>query len=181
LQEGFRDGADAGRAASLQLGFNQGYKEGVKTMATVGQLKGILSALSSWSHLSQGDHLGPLAKITRVLDAVFEHEQRVFEHLNKGPQQVHAGEIRDGIEEMGLESAAETQEICNNAEQESCYEAGSQERSTCCSTQGHCRTPLECSKTLKQKLNELLQDTICLAEQLQVPIAVMQQIQQLMQ
>lgn len=41
-QDGYRDGVDAGKAASLQRGFNIGYKEGVEKVVAVGRLKGIL-------------------------------------------------------------------------------------------------------------------------------------------
>lgn len=40
-QDGFVDGADAGTEASLQVGFNQGYREGAAMTAPVGRLKGI--------------------------------------------------------------------------------------------------------------------------------------------
>jgi len=41
-QDGFRDGVDAGKEASLQAGFNMGYREGATKMTVIGQLKGIM-------------------------------------------------------------------------------------------------------------------------------------------
>lgn len=42
LQEGYRDGIEAGKELALQTGFNQGYRHGAKLMITCGQFKGIL-------------------------------------------------------------------------------------------------------------------------------------------
>lgn len=41
-QDGFRDGIDAGKEASLQQGFNLGYREGADKMKAIGQFKGIV-------------------------------------------------------------------------------------------------------------------------------------------
>lgn len=42
LQEGYRDGIEAGKELALQKGFNQGYRHGAELMITCGQFKGIL-------------------------------------------------------------------------------------------------------------------------------------------
>lgn len=41
-QDGFRDGIDAGKEASLQQGFNLGYREGAVKMKAIGRFKGIV-------------------------------------------------------------------------------------------------------------------------------------------
>lgn len=41
-QDGLRDGIDAGKEASLQQGFNLGYREGAVKMKAIGQVKGIV-------------------------------------------------------------------------------------------------------------------------------------------
>ncbi|XP_061053560.1 protein YAE1 homolog isoform X2 [Eubalaena glacialis] len=42
VKEGYRDGIDAGKAVTLQQGFNQGYKEGAEVIINYGQLRGTL-------------------------------------------------------------------------------------------------------------------------------------------
>lgn len=42
FQEGYRDGVDAGKAVTLQQGFNQGYKEGAEVIINYGLLRGTL-------------------------------------------------------------------------------------------------------------------------------------------
>lgn len=42
FQEGYRDGLEAGKALTLQQGFNQGYKEGAEVIINYGQLRGTL-------------------------------------------------------------------------------------------------------------------------------------------
>jgi hypothetical protein len=41
-QDGYVDGIDHGKEASLQLGFNMGYREGAASTRAIGQLKGII-------------------------------------------------------------------------------------------------------------------------------------------
>lgn len=41
-QDGYVDGVDAGEEASLQVGFNLGFREGAAQTAAVGRLKGIV-------------------------------------------------------------------------------------------------------------------------------------------
>lgn len=42
LQDGYVDGVDAGEDASLQVGFNLGFKEGAAQTVAVGRLRGIV-------------------------------------------------------------------------------------------------------------------------------------------
>uniref|UniRef100_A0A8C3VPC6 Essential protein Yae1 N-terminal domain-containing protein n=1 Tax=Catagonus wagneri TaxID=51154 RepID=A0A8C3VPC6_9CETA len=43
VKEGYRGGIEAGKAVTLQQGFNQGYKEGAEVIRNYGQLRGTLS------------------------------------------------------------------------------------------------------------------------------------------
>uniref|UniRef100_A0AC11EDY0 YAE1 maturation factor of ABCE1 n=1 Tax=Ovis aries TaxID=9940 RepID=A0AC11EDY0_SHEEP len=47
VKEGYRDGIDAGKAVTLQQGFNQGYKEGAEVIINYGQLRGTLRSFLS--------------------------------------------------------------------------------------------------------------------------------------
>lgn len=42
FQEGYRDGLEAGKAVTLQQGFNQGYKESAEINMNYGKLRGTL-------------------------------------------------------------------------------------------------------------------------------------------
>uniref|UniRef100_F6ZAX2 YAE1 maturation factor of ABCE1 n=1 Tax=Callithrix jacchus TaxID=9483 RepID=F6ZAX2_CALJA len=49
VKEGYRDGVDAGKAVTLQQGFNQGYKEGAEVILNYGRLRGTLRKPTAWS------------------------------------------------------------------------------------------------------------------------------------
>uniref|UniRef100_A0A2K5F4P4 YAE1 maturation factor of ABCE1 n=1 Tax=Aotus nancymaae TaxID=37293 RepID=A0A2K5F4P4_AOTNA len=49
VKEGYRDGVDAGKAVTLQQGFNQGYKEGAEVILNYGRLRGTLRKSTAWS------------------------------------------------------------------------------------------------------------------------------------
>uniref|UniRef100_A0A2K5QY83 YAE1 maturation factor of ABCE1 n=1 Tax=Cebus imitator TaxID=2715852 RepID=A0A2K5QY83_CEBIM len=55
VKEGYRDGVDAGKAVTLQQGFNQGYKEGAEVILNYGRLRGTLriaiTKTTDWSLL----------------------------------------------------------------------------------------------------------------------------------
>ncbi|XP_055149339.1 protein YAE1 homolog isoform X2 [Symphalangus syndactylus] len=51
VKEGYRDGIDAGKAVTLQQGFNQGYKEGAEVILNYGRLRGTLRKSTDWSLL----------------------------------------------------------------------------------------------------------------------------------
>ncbi|KAI5194338.1 Protein Yae1-like [Manis pentadactyla] len=74
VKEGYRDGVDAGKAVTLQQGFNQGYKEGADVIINYGQLRGTLSALLSWCHLHDSTS-ALISKINNLLDAVGQCEE----------------------------------------------------------------------------------------------------------
>ncbi|KAJ8279465.1 hypothetical protein COCON_G00065310 [Conger conger] len=105
VKDGYRDGVDAGKDASLQRGFNVGYREGVEKMVAVGQLKGILSALQCWCQLQ---HPGSPAfsSISHLLQDVSRHEDRVIERMkmNVGQQPpASVGEITEAVEDLQME------------------------------------------------------------------------------
>ncbi|XP_013976307.1 protein YAE1 homolog isoform X3 [Canis lupus baileyi] len=54
VKEGYRDGIDAGKAVTLQQGFNQGYKEGAEIIINYGQLRGTLRDLVNSPKLGRG-------------------------------------------------------------------------------------------------------------------------------
>ncbi|XP_072455196.1 protein YAE1 homolog isoform X1 [Notamacropus eugenii] len=109
FQEGYRDGVDAGKAAVLQQGFNQGYKEGAEVIVSYGQLRGTLSALLSWCGL-QDSSSHWIAPLNDLLDAVGHCEESVLQHLTAIPPQPHMADLLDSIQDMDLCPAAPAHE-----------------------------------------------------------------------
>ncbi|XP_066898976.1 protein YAE1 homolog isoform X2 [Kogia breviceps] len=73
VQEGYRDGIDAGKAVTLQQGFNQGYKEGAEVIINYGQLRGTLRIKDS---LHEG------SSSTGVRDVIHVHSAAHKPHLS---------------------------------------------------------------------------------------------------
>ncbi|XP_050999195.1 protein YAE1 homolog [Acomys russatus] len=102
VQEGYRDGVDAGKAVTLQKGFNQGYKQGAEVILNYGLLRGTLSALLSWCHL-HGNSSTLISKINNLLDAVGQCEGCVLKECVKSvTPQPHIADLLDSIEDMDL-------------------------------------------------------------------------------
>uniref|UniRef100_A0A2K5NQ33 YAE1 maturation factor of ABCE1 n=1 Tax=Cercocebus atys TaxID=9531 RepID=A0A2K5NQ33_CERAT len=74
VKEGYRDGIDAGKAVTLQQGFNQGYKEGAEVILNYGRLRGTLSLLGL---------RGPL-RSPEVEMQLRPHSLRVAGHMASG-------------------------------------------------------------------------------------------------
>ncbi|XP_035269359.1 OTU deubiquitinase with linear linkage specificity a [Anguilla rostrata] len=109
VKDGYRDGVDAGKEASLQRGFNIGYREGAEQMSVVGQLKGILSALQCWCQLQ---HPGSPAffSVSHLLQDVSRHEEGLIERMKMSMGQQRpppsVGEITEGVEDLGMEHSS---------------------------------------------------------------------------
>ncbi|KAI5092208.1 OTU deubiquitinase with linear linkage specificity a [Silurus meridionalis] len=82
-KDGFRDGIDAGKEASLQQGFNLGYREGAAKMKAIGQFKGIISAVRCWCQSQPSMRSDP---ITQLLQKVEKHEESLFEAMRKAQE-----------------------------------------------------------------------------------------------
>ncbi|XP_074055316.1 protein YAE1 homolog [Macrotis lagotis] len=100
VREGYRDGVDAGKAAVLQQGFNQGYKEGAEVIINYGQLRGTLSALLCWCRL-QDSSSSWIAPLNDLLDTVGRCEESALQHL-ASPPQPHVADLLDSIQDMDL-------------------------------------------------------------------------------
>ncbi|XP_008825733.1 protein YAE1 homolog [Nannospalax galili] len=185
VQEGYRDGVDAGKAVALQQGFNQGYKEGAEVIINYGLLRGTLSALLSWCHLHDNSST-LISKINNLLDAVGQCEERVLRHLKSITPQPHVTDLLDSIEDMDLchvvpaekkIDEAKDERLCgNNAEfNKNCDRSPSGidgSHLECCRTQEHAH--LE-----KPSLIWILEQTANLVKQLGVSADILQHLQQL--
>ncbi|XP_026860173.2 OTU deubiquitinase with linear linkage specificity a [Electrophorus electricus] len=100
-KDGFRDGVDAGKEASLQVGFNLGYREGAIKIKAVGQLKGIISAVQCWTQ-SRASGSAALSSVTELLRRVERHEEDLLEAMRRVQEQppVSMSEVVGDLEEL---------------------------------------------------------------------------------
>ncbi|XP_005071862.1 protein YAE1 homolog [Mesocricetus auratus] len=185
IQEGYRDGVDAGKAVTLQQGFNQGYKEGAEVIINYGLLRGTLSALLSWCHL-HGNSSTLISKINDLLDAVGQCEECVLKRLKSVTPQPQVTDLLDSIEDMDLCHVVPAEKKIDETKDERFCENSAEfnknsdkshngihcSHSECCRTQEHAH--LE-----KPSLTWILEQTTSLVKQLGVSVDVLQHLRQL--
>ncbi|XP_067837078.1 OTU deubiquitinase with linear linkage specificity a [Heptranchias perlo] len=179
LKEGHRDGLNAGRESTLQRGFNEGYREGVKKMLVPGQLKGLLSALLSWFHLNGSDP-NLLAKVNQLLGVAAQQEELIFRNLSPPPQETSVSDVMECIEEMSLDTAPQKQPeagSCSGAKGESCCNSGSETgnhdhgiNSTTSSHQRCCRTATGIDEA--DMVKQLCRDCALLLKDCELPVDI---------
>lgn len=103
-KDGFRDGIDAGKEASLQAGFNMGYREGATKMTVIGQLKGIMSAVRCWCQV-QLPGSPALASVIDLLQRLEAHEDGLVDAMRKAQQKPlpSVTEMVDDMEDLNVE------------------------------------------------------------------------------
>ncbi|KAL1006879.1 hypothetical protein UPYG_G00078410 [Umbra pygmaea] len=122
VKDGYVDGIDHGKEASLQLGFNMGYREGAARTTAVGRLKGIISAIQCWCQLQRPDNPTP-ASVADLLQRVIKHEHSIMEA------------IRTTFENPipTASNVSETMEDLSVREEENCCgDGGCSKDSACC-------------------------------------------------
>ncbi|XP_008053126.1 yae1 domain-containing protein 1 [Carlito syrichta] len=184
VKEGYRDGIDAGKAVTLQQGFNQGYKEGAEVILNYGQLRGTLSALLSWCHLH--DNSSTLtSKINNLLDAVGQCEEYVLTHLKSITPQPHVVDLLDSIEDMDLCRVVPAEKKIDEPKDERLCENNAEVNKNSskslsgidCSHLG-CRTQ-EHAHSENPSLTWILEQTASLVKQLGVSVDILQHLKQL--
>lgn len=131
IKEGYREGVEAGKKVTLQQGFNQGYTEAAKLMFSCGQLKGTISALSSWCHLN-GCSSAVMSKVTELLHEVGKYEECVLKSLNCTHLQPNVGDLLDTIEDIDLDPALSPEQQCNGTKGGKICETGIEINGQCC-------------------------------------------------
>ncbi|XP_019509388.1 PREDICTED: yae1 domain-containing protein 1 [Hipposideros armiger] len=185
VKEGYRDGLEAGKAVSLQQGFNQGYKEGAEVIINYGQLRGTLSALLSWCHL-QDNSSALISKINNLLDAVGQCEECVLKHLKSITPQPHVVDLLDSIQDMDLCHVVPAEKESDKAKDERLCEDNAELNKNCGKSLGraHCSS-LECGGTREHvhsespSLSWILEQTAGLVKQLGVSVDILQHLKQL--
>uniref|UniRef100_A0A671K4E6 Yae1 domain-containing protein 1-like n=1 Tax=Sinocyclocheilus anshuiensis TaxID=1608454 RepID=A0A671K4E6_9TELE len=169
-KDGFRDGSDAEKEASLQAGFNMGYTEGATKMTVIGQLKGIMSPA--------------LASVTDVLQRLETHEDGLVEDMRKAQQRPPPSvtEMVDDMEDLNVEQRNQGGEsrCSNNGD---CCGRG-RANNDCCGNVGGVsedspRTLCQHSLSTGESLKRLLKCCLDLLTELGIPEELKLHIQQL--
>ncbi|KPP76389.1 yae1 domain-containing protein 1-like [Scleropages formosus] len=176
LKDGFRDGMDSGKEASLQHGFNMGFRDGAAKMVIVGQLKGIVSAMQCWCQLQQLDP-PRLASVTELLQNIVRHEDTMIERMQMAQQHLPAsvGDITDCISDLSVQHV---DSCCGgvHCSGKSCHrsEGAKEDNSTfpCPST--------HCSLSMEENLKQLLKSCMNLVYELDFPEELLHHVKQLM-
>lgn len=176
-KDGYRDGVDAGKEASLQLGFNDGYREGAIRMKAIGQLKGIASALQCWSE-QQAVKSSAMASITSLMQDIMQHEEAVLEAMKRAQERPipSVGEVSDAVEdlEMAVDQEPTQSQSHPQAQAQGCGNGD------CCKKEAHCSQGLSaCSSTATVSLEELVERCVKLARELELSKEFVGHIQQL--
>ncbi|XP_037363151.1 protein YAE1 homolog [Talpa occidentalis] len=185
VKEGYRDGIDAGKAVTLQQGFNQGYKDGAKVIMNYGQLRGTLSALLSWCHLHDNSS-ALISKINNLLDAVGQCEEYVLKHLKSITPQPHVIDLLDSIQDMDLCHVVPAEKKIDEAKDERLCENNAEFNKSCrkslsgvdCSSLECCRTQ-EHAQSENPSLTWILEQTDNLVKQLGLSVEVLQHLRPL--
>ncbi|KAG7267050.1 hypothetical protein CRUP_026293 [Coryphaenoides rupestris] len=101
VKDGFVEGMDLGKSEFLQVGFNQGYREGARKTVAIGRLKGIVSAIHCWCQQQQQPpppqdsaavprdsapmprDYAPAAAVSALLRRVEQHEVRLMTEIRQ--------------------------------------------------------------------------------------------------
>ncbi|XP_051543664.1 protein YAE1 homolog [Myxocyprinus asiaticus] len=178
-KDGFRDGSDAGKEASLQVGFNMGYREGATRMRVIGQLKGIMSAMWCWCK-AQLPGSPTLASVTDLLQRVETHEDRLVEAMRKAQERPPPSvtEMVDNMEGLNVEQRDWGGESgCCNKNGDCCGRHGVNE---CCSNiKDMSEDSSRCSFSTEESYEQLLKSCLDLVTELGLPEVLKLHIQQL--
>ncbi|XP_031214901.1 protein YAE1 homolog [Mastomys coucha] len=177
VQEGYRDGIDAGKAVTLQQGFNQGYKEGADVIINYGLLRGTLSALLSWCYL-HGNSSTLISKINNLLDAVGQCEECVLKRLKSVTSQPRVTDLLDSIEDMDFCHVVPADEAKGDNNAEINTDSDRSPNGMDCSHPECCRTQ-EHAHLEKPSLTWILEQTSNLVKQLGVSVDILQHLRQL--
>ncbi|XP_028826261.1 OTU deubiquitinase with linear linkage specificity a isoform X1 [Denticeps clupeoides] len=169
-KDGFRDGINAGKEASLQAGFNQGYRAGALRMKAVGQLKGTASALQIWCQL-QDPGSPAAASVSSLLQCVVQHEERIEAAMKRAQERPipSVGDVSEDLANLGVGLTPE--QGCGRTD---CCK----EDTDCSSSHSSCSTLLH-SHPAGQSLEELLRWCMSIVVELGLPEGLLHHLQQI--
>lgn len=102
VRDGYVDGIDAGEEASLQPGFNLGFREGAAQTVNVGCLKGIITAIRCWCQSQHLEHPA-VERVSELLHQVTQHEDSIMESIRRTLENPPASvsDISESMEDLG--------------------------------------------------------------------------------
>uniref|UniRef100_UPI00358E8286 protein YAE1 homolog n=1 Tax=Myxine glutinosa TaxID=7769 RepID=UPI00358E8286 len=109
VEEGYREGAHAGREWALQRGFNVGFARGATTAVGAKRLEGVLGALLAWK--KQGESCSALAVNVQRLHATSTKLSASFHAclLTPDTQPTHPAELGEVLEAMDIGNTSQAE------------------------------------------------------------------------
>lgn len=106
LRDGYVDGVDTGEEASLQVGFNLGFKEGAAQTVAVGRLRGIVSAIWCWCQIQHPEKPVP-SSVTDLLHRVTQHEDKIANGIRNALENPppSVSDVSESMEDLEVERA----------------------------------------------------------------------------
>uniref|UniRef100_A0A3Q3AVT5 OTU deubiquitinase with linear linkage specificity a n=2 Tax=Kryptolebias marmoratus TaxID=37003 RepID=A0A3Q3AVT5_KRYMA len=106
VMDGYVDGVGAGEEASLQVGFNLGFREGAAKTVAVGRLRGIISAVWCWFHIHHPEEPVP-ASVTDLLQRVTQHEDLIMDGIQRTLENppLSVSDVSESMEDLEVERA----------------------------------------------------------------------------
>ncbi|XP_029979814.1 OTU deubiquitinase with linear linkage specificity a [Sphaeramia orbicularis] len=180
VKDGYVDGVDAGEEASLQLGFNIGFREGAAQTVPVGRLKGIVSAIWCWWQIHHPETPVP-SSVTDLLHQVVQHEDTIMEGIRKSLENPppSVSDVSESMESLEVDQADPScrGEGCNNA---GCCKRGEQmDLDVPHQPQRLSSGSADCSLNSGESLNVLLQRCMDLVSEFGLPPELISHIQDL--
>ncbi|KAM4719163.1 OTU deubiquitinase with linear linkage specificity a [Anableps anableps] len=120
IKDGYVDGVSAGEEASLQVGFNLGFREGAAQTVAVGRLRGIVSAIWCWCQIQHPEKPVP-SRVIDLLQQVTQHEEGIVDGIRKALENPppSVSDVSESMEDLEVKPAGPG---CGGA---GCEEAGS--------------------------------------------------------
>ncbi|XP_072307473.1 OTU deubiquitinase with linear linkage specificity a [Eucyclogobius newberryi] len=167
-RDGYVDGVDDGEEASLQPGFNQGFKEGAARTVAVSRLKGFVTAISCWCE-SQHPENPAKQTVSDLLRQVTQHEETILEDIKRTMEkpQPSVSDISEAMEDLGAVAAGGG--CCGEQCKETDCCKGGEEMQTDVPKQPR-RCPDSSSDSLENKLLVLIQRCTQLVTELGLPL-----------
>nr|XP_020643844.1 yae1 domain-containing protein 1 [Pogona vitticeps] len=154
VKEGYTEGIEAGKEVTLQQGFNRGYQEAVRAMLFCGQLKGTISALSSWCQ-HRGCSSAVQSEMSDLVNEVKKYEEYLLKKLNHAQSQPHVGDLTNTMEDMDFGHQ------CNGATDKTVCESGIEFSGTSIGTDS---LQSECCRRVKEGIAVTRPTLTCIKE-----------------
>eukprot|EP00064_Thunnus_orientalis_P008760 superscaffoldBa00001067_g8783 len=180
VKDGYVDGVDAGEEASLQRGFDLGYREGAAQTVAVGRLKGIVSAIWCWCEIQHPENPVP-ASVTDLLQRVTQHEDAITEGIKRALENPppSVSDVSESMEDLEMDQG--DQGCCGEGckEADCCRRGEKMDQDFPHQPQKQYSGSSDCSSSSGESLDNLLQRCVDLVSELGLPQELIAHIQEL--